>query len=117
MEHISPHIKTTVMRRIKFIWLFRRVLPRLAAESAAAASVLYIIAGQVFVNQVLQNAVLHTFDRSPIMLANFFFRAFIHTDILVQALVVTSLVAGALLVRDAARTLRQTFPTFFMLYN
>lgn len=103
---ISPHIKTTVMRRVKIIWFLRRVLPFLALEIVASMYMLSKIAEQVFVNHVLQNAAVHTFTRSPIMFADFFLRAFVNTEIAVQTLVIVSLVGGILITRDASRTLR-----------
>lgn len=107
MEHnISPHIKTTIMRRIKTIWFFRQVFPFLAAEFIISAAVLQQIANSVFVNHIIQNAAVHTFERSPFMFADFFFRAFLSTDILVQGLVIVSLIGGAFLTRDMTRTLR-----------
>lgn len=107
MEYsISPHVKTTIMRRIKTIWFFRHVFPFLATELIISAAVLQQIANSVFVNHVIQNAALHTFDRSPIMFADFFFKAFLGTEMLVQALVLISLIGGMFLARDMARTLR-----------
>ena len=107
MEYlISPHIKTTVMRRIKAIWFFRRVLPYLIAELAIVAVVLQQIASSVFVNHVIQNAAVHTFERSPVMFADFFFRAFLNTEILVQTLVAATLIGGIFLARDMMRTFR-----------
>ena len=107
MEYtISPYIKTTIMRRVKAIWFFRRVLPFLAVELALVAIVLQQIASSVFVNHVIQNAAVHTFERSPVMFADFFFRAFLNTETLIQTLVIASLIGSVFLLRDMARTFR-----------
>lgn len=103
---MSPYLKTTIMRRVRVIWFARRVLPLLVLETVAVALVVQQLATNVFVNHVLQNAIIHTFSRSPVMMADFFFRAFLNTETLVQMLVLGSLVVGMLLARDAARTFR-----------
>ncbi|TSC72906.1 MAG: hypothetical protein G01um101470_260 [Parcubacteria group bacterium Gr01-1014_70] len=88
------------------IWFVRRVLPLLLVESAAVAISTRELAESVFFNHVLQNAVVHTFSRSPASLADFFFQAFLNTEIVVQLLVAGSLLVGIFLMRDALRTLR-----------
>lgn len=106
--NISPssHIKTTVMRRVRFIWFMRRMLPFLIIETVAVAFVVRQLAESVFFNHVLQNAILHTFTRSPFMIVDFFFRAFLHTEGLVQILFLASLLVAVLLARDTLRIVR-----------
>lgn len=104
MQTTSTHLKQAIMRRVWTIWFVRRVLPWLALEAAAVWFVLTKMAEQVFVNKVLQNAVVHTFSRSPFEFPSFFIRAFFNTDVLVQTLIMALLTAGILLVRDLTRT-------------
>ena len=108
--HISPYIKKTVMRRVRAIWFMRRVLPLLVLETVAVAFIVRQLAAYVFFNQVLQNAIAHTFTRSPVMMADFFFRALLNTDLAVQILAAGSVLIGALLLRDTVRTLRTFTP-------
>ena len=103
---ISPHIKNTVMRRVRVIWFMRHVLPLLILETAAVALIVRQLAASIFFNQVFQNAAVHTFSRSPVMMVDFFFRAFLNTDNIVQVLVLGSFLVGMLFMRDAFRTLR-----------
>ena len=107
---ISPYVKQTVMRRIKMIWFIRRVLPLLLLETTAVWFAVQNIAEHVFVNNVLQNAVVHTFSRSPVMIIEFFFRAFLNTETLVQLFILASLVVGTFIARDALRTIRNFSP-------
>lgn len=103
---ISTSIKKIVMRRVRVIWFVRRVLPLLVLETAVVALIARQLAESIFFNQVLQNAIVHTFAHSPVMMAGFFFRAFLNTDIMVQLLVAGSLLVGMLFMRDAFRTFR-----------
>ena len=103
---LSPYIKTTVLRRARAIWFTRRVLPFLLLEAMAVAFVVRQLAASIFLNSVLQNAMVHTFTRSPIMIADFFFRAFLNTNTLVQLLVLASTLMGILLMRDTLRAFR-----------
>ncbi|TSC70049.1 MAG: hypothetical protein G01um101470_900 [Parcubacteria group bacterium Gr01-1014_70] len=103
---ISPSIKKIVMRKVRIIWFVRRVLPLLLLETVAVGFIVRQLAASVFFNQVLQNAIVHTFSRSPVMMADFFFRAFLNTDIAVQLLIAGSVLMGMLFLRDAGRTLR-----------
>lgn len=107
---ISPYMKQAVMRRVKTIWFTRRVLPLLLLETTAVWFAMQNIAEYVFVNNVLQNAIVHTFSRSPIMMLEFFFRAFLNTEVLVQMFVLASLVVGIFIARDALRTIRNFSP-------
>lgn len=102
---ISPSVKKIVMRRIRVIWFVRRVLPLLIFETAAVTLIVRQLAESIFFNQVLQNAIAHTFSRSPFMIADFFIRAFLNTDTVVQLLVAGSLLVGAFILRDALRSL------------
>lgn len=107
MENIlSPHIKKIIMRRVRVIWFVRRVLPLLILETAAVALVVRQLAQSIFFNHVLQNAVVHTFSRSPVTIVDFFFRAFLNTESAIQLLVLGSILVGMLFARDALRTLR-----------
>ena len=103
---LSPSIKKIVMRRVRVIWFMRRVLPLLVLETVVVAIIARQLAESIFFNQVLQNAIIHTFARSPAMMADFFFRAFLNTDTIVQLLVAGSLLVGMLFAWDAFRTFR-----------
>ncbi|OGZ54071.1 MAG: hypothetical protein A3H64_00480 [Candidatus Ryanbacteria bacterium RIFCSPLOWO2_02_FULL_45_11c] len=103
---LSPSIKKIVMRRVRVIWFMRRVLPLLVLETLAVMLIARQLAESIFFNQVLQNAIVHTFTRSPVMMADFFFRAFMNTDTIVQLLVAGSLLVGVLFAWDAFRTFR-----------
>ncbi|TSC79286.1 MAG: hypothetical protein G01um101429_521 [Parcubacteria group bacterium Gr01-1014_29] len=92
------------------IWFIRRVLPLLLLETTAVWFAVQNIAEHVFVNNVLQNAVVHTFSRSPVMIIEFFFRAFLNTETLVQLFILASLVVGTFIARDALRTIRNFSP-------
>src|SRR3989338_2926600 len=103
---LSPSIKKIVMRRVRVIWFMRRVLPLLVLETVVVAIIARQLAESIFFNQVLQNAIIHTFARSPVMMADFFFRAFLNTDTIVQLLVAGSLLVCMLFSRDSFRTFR-----------
>lgn len=107
---ISSYVKQAIMRRVKTIWFIRRVLPLLLLETTAVWFAVQNIAEHVFVNNVLQNAVIHTFSRSPVMMLEFFFRAFLNTEVLVQMFVLASIVVGTFIARDALRTIRNFSP-------
>ena len=111
MEQISPHVKLSIMRRVHFIWFVRRALPVLALEAAVITLVVYKVADQVFVNNVLRNAALHTFSRSPLMLVSFLFRAFLNTEVMVQLFLIAFGIVGALFLKDIRRVLQSTFST------
>lgn len=98
------------MRRIYMIWFIRRALPMLSLEAGVITFVLYSIANQVFVNNVLRNAVAHTFSRSPVMLADFFFHAFLNTEFIIQFFLVAFGIFGILLFKDARRAFRAAAP-------
>ena len=98
------------MRRVKTIWFMRRVLPLLLLETTAVWFAVQNIAEHVFVNNVLQNAIVHTFSRSPMMIIEFFFRAFLNTEVLIQMFILASLVVGAFIARDALRIIRNFSP-------
>jgi hypothetical protein len=99
----SIQLKKRIMRRVYAIWLFRK-LPWLAGELAVVMLIASQAAGQIFVNRVLQNAVEHSFTRSPASLFSYFFKAFFNTDFLVQILLISFVILGALAIRDLMRT-------------
>ncbi len=103
---LSPSIKKIIMRRVRVIWFTRRVLPLLALETLVVMLVVRQLAESIFFNQVLQNAIVHTFSRSPIMIIDFFFRAFLGAESTVQLLVAGSLLAALLFARDTLRAIR-----------
>lgn len=100
----SIHLKTAIMRRVRMIWFVRRALPWLILETAVVAVVALRVAEYVFVNKVLENAVLHTFARSPFMIVPYFARAFLNTGLVEQILLAGSLTFAFLLVRDLMRS-------------
>lgn len=106
MSNSHTMIKQNIMRRVRFIWFTRRVLPALILEVVGGVLFIQKIAEYVFVNNVLQNAVTHTFTRSPVMFADFFFRALINTEIMVQVLLLASALAAFLFAKDIRRSLR-----------
>lgn len=110
-------LKQKIMHRVWTIWFVRRVLPWLVFETAAVWFVLSKVAEQVFVNRVLQNAVIHTFSRSPLELPSYFIRAFFNTEVLVQALMVGLIAAGIFLGRDLARASSALLPRHRSLLN
>ncbi|OGZ46557.1 MAG: hypothetical protein A3J54_02595 [Candidatus Ryanbacteria bacterium RIFCSPHIGHO2_02_FULL_45_13b] len=103
---LSSSIKKRIMRRVHIIWFTRRVLPLLTLETLAVAFIARQLADSIFFNHVLQNAIVHTFSRSPVMMADFFFRAFLNTDIMIQFLIMGSVLVGILFLRDTVRALR-----------
>lgn len=117
MQTTSNYLKQAIMRRVWTIWFVRRVLPWLALEAAALWFVLAKMAEQIFVNKVLQNAVAHTFSRSPFEFPSFFIHAFLNTETLVQTLIIALLTASILLARDLARTSSALIPRHRFLLN
>jgi hypothetical protein len=108
-------MKQRIMRRVTFIWFSRRVLPFLLLEILTVWFATVKIAEYVFVNQVFYNATIHTLSRSPFMMINFFFRAFMNTEMLVQLLIAASCIGGSLIMRDllrSSRALTQQIGTF-----
>ena len=99
----SIQLKKRIMRRVYAIWLLRKI-PWLAGELAVVLFIASQAAAQIFVNRVLQNAVEHSFTRSPATLFSYFFKAFFHTGFLVQALLIGLTVLVAIATRDFVRT-------------
>ena len=101
---LSPSIKKIIMRRVRVIWFTRRVLPLLILETVAVAFIVRQLAESIFFNHVLQNAIVHTFSRSPVMMIDFFFRAFMSTEGIVQILLLGSVLVALLFALDAFLT-------------
>lgn len=103
---LSPSIKKNIMRRVHVIWFTRRVLPLLILETVAVALTVRQLAESIFFNHVLQNAIVHTFSRSPVMMIDFFFRAFVGTESTMQFLILGSTLIALLFARDTFRAIR-----------
>ena len=102
----SIQLKKRIMRRVYALWLLRK-LPWLVGELAIVVFVASEAAAQVFVNRVLQNAVEHSFTRSPATLFSYFFNAFLHTNFLVQGLLLGFIILAGIALRDLMRATQQ----------
>ncbi|HEY4504731.1 MAG TPA: hypothetical protein VJI73_03085 [Candidatus Paceibacterota bacterium] len=89
-KEISYNLRRKVMRRVYMVSYIRRALSPVALKVYAVAFLLYGIGRQVFVAKVLDNA---PGLASPLESLNFFTKAFIGTEILVQALVLACALA------------------------
>ena len=94
----TPRFRGEILRQIYRIWLFRRLVPVLAAEVVIIALVLYGLGRMVFVQRVAENA-LSVFFRDPSAIFQFGLAAFVNAPVLTKLFILGFLVIAALIVR------------------
>jgi hypothetical protein len=89
-------LKQNIMRRVYAIYAFRMVVPKVALLTVALFALKYFVS---FVDVFRNMPSLADVSRSAL----FFWSAFAHTDIVVQASVLVTLGVFVFMVRDIAR--------------
>ena len=94
------------MLRVRSIYLFKKAIRPFVLKTFAFMAVVYGAAQFVFVAKVLENApaVSHIQD-----FVAFFTRAFTHTELSVQILILCSAVAATLAFRDIVRMTKMVY--------
>jgi len=92
-----------ILFRVYVVWFFRRIVPLMALEVVAAAAFLKLFARAVFVERVLENAATGRVSLWGIVA--YFFKAYLRTELVVQAAILLVLGLGALVLRDVGRAL------------
>lgn len=100
----QSRIHMNVMRRVHIIHALRPLMTTTALSTFAFLLALWGIAREVWVAQVVEN-MPSLADGAALL--QFILAAFMHTEFLVQALVVIALMAIVWLVADGLRSLRQ----------
>lgn len=102
--HDQSTIERAVMRRVHRIRILRPLFSGFTASCVLLAGALFGIGREVWVAHVFQNA-----PSDFIHLPNFYFAAFNHTRLVVQALTLVTLASLAYLAREIARSLSFIF--------
>jgi len=97
-------IERIVMRRVHLIRILQFVISAGIFAALAFSAALWGVGREVWVARVFENA-----PASPSKLGAFYFTAFIHTRLIVQALVVLTLASLLLLVREVSRLVLHMF--------
>ena len=100
MTDTQTNIERTVMRRVHLIRVLRVIISGGVFAALLSILMLWGIGREVWVARVLQNA-----PANPLDLARFYVAAFIHTDLLVQVLIVLALFALLYVAREISRAL------------
>ncbi len=100
----TSNIERVVMRRVAFIRAVRPFISNGALASYVLVLALYAIGREVWVARVLENA-----PANLVELPSFYFSAFSHTGLVVQALSIVTLAALVSLARETARLLVSVF--------
>lgn len=96
--------RNKVLWRVYLVWFFRKILPLILLQIGILIFALKIFAQEVFVGKVLENAALAS-DANYWQFIKYLATAFLQTHFLVQIAVLLVLGIGALLLRDAGRSL------------
>lgn len=100
MNDSRSNVERIVMQRVHLIRALRFAVSSGALSMLVSLLALWGIGSQVWVANVLQNAPADPFD-----LFRFYFAAFVHTDPLVQILIVLALAALFFVAREISRAL------------
>jgi len=95
-------IKKNVMRRVRTMHTVRPLMSGSVLSLAVLGVSLYVIGKSVFVAQIFRN--MPAIQDVP-ALARFFLEAFLHTEVLVQALTVAIVLSAVWMVIDATKLL------------
>lgn len=102
---MQNQLKQRIMRRVYLAWFMREMLPKMAGQAAALGLLLLGVHEFISVKFVLANA-LDAVSGIPTLM-QFFAVAFRNTGFVPQILLVSSILLGALLLRDAVRAARR----------
>ncbi len=95
------------MRKIYGIWFVRRMLPILALETAVIGAVALFMQGFIKYGHLINNT-LYRWSHHPVSnMGSFWLEAFMHTELVMKALLAATVVVLGLLARDAFRTVRR----------
>ncbi len=83
-------LKNRIMRRVYAIWVFKRVLPYVAVESAGFAAMVYYFSKLVYVRSVIDNAIAAFFSNPQTWLF-YEMSSFLNKGLAVQLLFLGSL--------------------------
>ena len=95
-------IKKNVMRRVRTMHTVRPLMSGSVLSLAVLGVSLYVIGKSVFVAQIFRN--MPAVQDVPALI-RFFLEAFLHTEVLVQALTVAIVLSGIWMVHDGIRSL------------
>ena len=96
----QSNIERTVMRRVHLIRILQLVISTAVLAILTFVAALWGIGREVWVARVFENA-----PADPWRLLAFYFDAFVHTRLIVQALSVITLVSFIFLARELARAI------------
>lgn len=82
---VRPRFKGEILRQVYRVWLFRRLLPVLIGEVLALAVVLYLLGQAVFIQRVIENALV-VFFSDPSSVLSFTVSAFANAPLLTKLL-------------------------------
>jgi hypothetical protein len=98
MTDTHTDIERIVMRRVHFIRILKLTISTIVLAALASIAALWGIGREVWVARVFQNAPVE-----PGHLFEFYLAAFIHTRLIVQALIALTLISLGFLARETAR--------------
>lgn len=93
-----PRFRGQVLQKVYRVWLFRKLLPVIAAEVIAFSVILYAIGRLIFVERVVENGTRVLFT-NPIEIFKFIGAAFLHASFFEELLILALALAVALIVR------------------
>ncbi|MEK7101897.1 MAG: hypothetical protein AAB882_01955 [Patescibacteria group bacterium] len=96
----QSNIERIVMQRVHLIHALRFAVSSSVLSTLVSALALWGIGTQVWIAHVLQNA-----PANPMNLLDFYFTAFMHTRLIVQALVLLMFISLIYLVREIAKAI------------
>lgn len=102
--YATTKFKGEVLNQIYRVWLFRKLVPVLAAEIVILSVVLYYLGRAVFVQRVFENA-LKVFFAEPQQLVSFAVSTFLNTGLAVKILAGAIIILLALLIRHLTQGL------------
>ena len=108
-NNMSTELKTKVMRRVYMVTYLRRALSPFALKSYGAIFSIWAMSKFVWVARVIENAPSVS---NPMGDFRFFTSAFVNTDLIVQALILTTVAFGLWLVKDLVSSRHLHSPQF-----
>ena len=96
----ANNLKPQVMRRVYFICAIRRIFSPMMLKVYIGALFAWQMISSVSVSSVINNAE----SLSPMYLASYFSYAFMHTELIIKALLIGLVLLSVWLIRDLAST-------------
>lgn len=94
----TSNIELVVMRRVRLIRILKLVISTAVLAVLTFGAALWGIGKEVWVARIFENAPIAISD-----LPNFYFAAFLHTNLIVQALIILTLASLIFLMREIVR--------------